>query len=139
MTDAPFRPVPRVTALDAPFWRAGADGTLRIQRCGACGLYLHPPGPVCPHCLGRDLAFTPVSGRARVVTSTVNHHPWYPGWATPYVVAIVELDEQPGLRLTTNVVDCDPDAVAIGMAVTVCFTPIDDDVWLPLFTPTAAP
>lgn len=135
MSDGPFRPTPRVTATTEPFWRGGVTGSLHIQRCADCGYFAHPPGPVCPRCLGRALDSVPVSGRARVVASTVNHHPWYPGWAVPYVVAIVELDEQPGLRLTTNIVECDPGAVTIGMAVSVRFAPIDDGVWLPLFAP----
>ena len=140
MSDAPVppvRPVPRVTARTAPFWRGGADGVLRMLRCGDpdCGYYVHPPGPVCPRCHGRTLGYEPVSGRARVVAATVNHHAWLPGWPLPYSVAIVELDEQPGLRLTTNVVDCDPVAVTVGLPVSVRFTPIDDDIWLPLFAP----
>lgn len=136
--DAPVRPVPRVTALTEPFWRGGARGELRIQRCAdpGCGYYVHPPAPVCPRCHGRALDHPPVSGRARVVASTVNHQAWLPGWDLPYSVAIVELAEQPGLRLTTNVVDCDPHAVHVGMPVRVRFTPIDDDVWLPRFAPT---
>lgn len=140
MTDGPVRPVPRVTALTEAFWRGGAAGELRILRCAdpGCGYYVHPPGPVCPRCHGRALDPVAVSGRARVVASTVNHQAWLPGWTTPYSVAIVELAEQPGLRLTTNIVGCDPQAVGIGMPVTVRFTPIDDDVWLPLFTPVTA-
>ena len=135
MTDAPFRPLPRVTPRTEAFWRGGADGVLAIARCDDCRYFVHPPGPVCPRCGCRALTPTAVTGGARVVACTVNHQAWYPGWETPYVVAIVELDEQPGLRLTTNVVDCDPHAVHVGMPVTVRFTPLDDGVWLPLFAP----
>jgi hypothetical protein len=53
-------------------------------------------------------------------------------------VAIVELVEQPGLRMLTNVVGCDPERVAAGMAVTVEFEPLADDIWLPVFRPAAA-
>jgi len=127
-----------VTALTEAFWRRGADGVLAITRCDDCGYLLHPPGPVCPRCGGRAVAPTAVSGDATVVACTVNHQAWYPGWATLYVVAIVELAEQPGLRLTTNVVACDPHDVHIGMAVRVRFTDIDGDVWLPVFAPTEA-
>jgi hypothetical protein len=52
----------------------------------------------------------------------------------PYVVAIVELPEQSGLRLTTNIVNCQPDQVRIGMAVAVTFCE-QEDVFLPLFEP----
>jgi uncharacterized OB-fold protein len=65
----------------------------------------------------------------------VNHHAWIPGFDPPYVVAIVELEEQPELRLTTNVVRCAPQAVRIGMPLRVLFEERDDGVFLPLFEP----
>ena len=74
------------------------------------------------------------SGRAVVHTYTVNHQPWYPGLEPPYVVAIVALPEQDGLRLTTNLVGVGPDEVEIGMALQVTFEQYDD-VWLPFFEP----
>ena len=65
----------------------------------------------------------------------MKHKPRIPGFNPPYVVAIVELEEQPGLRLTTNVVGCEPEDVEIGMAVKVVFEDVGDDVFLPLFEP----
>src|SRR4051794_8374783 len=53
----------------------------------------------------------------------------------PYVVANVALAEDARVRLTTNVVGCDPDEVHIGQQVQVRFEQ-QDDVWLPLFEPT---
>ena len=76
------------------------------------------------------------SGRATVHTFTINHQAWMPGPELPYVIAIVELPEQAGLRLTTNVVDVAPDAVFIGMPVEVLFEH-HEDVWIPLFRPVA--
>jgi uncharacterized protein len=75
---------------------------------------------------------TPVSGRGRVVTFTVNHQPWIPELAEPYIVAIIELEEQAGLRFLSNVIDCPPDEVEIGMPVRVVFEQVED-VWIPLF------
>ncbi|MFA5885531.1 MAG: OB-fold domain-containing protein [Acidimicrobiia bacterium] len=137
MTTDAYRPTPRVTALTEAFWTGGRDGVLRIQRCTDCGYFVHPPGPVCPRCLGRALEFAAVSGRGHVAASTVNHQAWYPDWETPYVVAIVELVEQPGLRCTTNIVDCPPHDVTIGMPVEVQFAQ-RGDVWLPRFRPAAS-
>ncbi len=76
-----------------------------------------------------------MSGRATVVGFTVNHHQWIPGFEVPYSIAIVALEEDPSVRLTTNVVGCDPDDVHIGQEVTVRFEQ-HEDVWLPLFEPT---
>jgi uncharacterized OB-fold protein len=69
-----------------------------------------------------------------VHTYTINHQAFMPGPELPYVIAIVELPEQPGLRLTTNIVGVEPEQVAVGMTVEVTFEH-HDDVWIPLFGP----
>ena len=123
-----------MTERNAHFWKGGAQGELRLLRCKACRHWIHPPAPICPECLARDVAPETVSGRARVATFTVNHQPWIPGFDPPYLVAIVELVEQPGLRLTTNLVNCALDEARIDMPVRVTFEE-RDDVWIPLFEP----
>ena len=134
MSAKPFRILPEVTPANEHFWRGGARGELCFLRCRPCGEWIHPPSPVCPRCLAKDLEAAAVSGRARVLTFTVNHQPWIPGFPPPYVIAIVELPEQPGLRLTTNIVGCRPEDVRIDLAVRVVFEQ-HDGVYLPLFEP----
>ncbi len=119
--DRPARPLPEVTPFNEWFWRSGADGRLRIQRCDDCGQLAHPPTPICPRCRGRSATPAVVSGRGTVVAHTVNRHRWLPGFEPPYAVAIVALDEDPSVRLTTNVVGCDPDEVRDGLRVEVRF------------------
>ncbi len=131
----PFRLLPQVTPENEHFWHGGADGELRFLRCGSCRYYVHPPAPLCPGCLSRDLSAEAVSGRAVVHTFTLNHQAWIPGFDPPYLVAIVELAEQEGLRLTTNLVKCEPEEVSIGMRVKVHFEDVGDGVFLPLFEP----
>ena len=132
-----MRLLPAVTPENEHFWRGGAQGELRFLRCQDCRTYVHPPAPICPSCLGSGLVPEAVSGRARVVTFTVNHREWIPGFEPPYVIAIVEIEEQEGLRLTTNIVGCKVDDVVIDMAVSVRFEAIDDGIFLPLFEPVA--
>ena len=106
-----------------------------MSRCRNCGWWNHPPAPVCRRCLSRDIHSEVLSGRATVQAFTINRHQWSPEASTdPYVIAIVEFPEQEGLRLTTNIINCPPEAVAIGMAVKVVFEPLAD-VALPLFEP----
>jgi hypothetical protein len=69
-----------------------------------------------------------------VFTFTVNRYPWLEGWAVPYVAAVVELDDQPGLRVTSNLVDVAPSDVEIGMPVEVTFSH-EGSYWVPLFRP----
>ena len=133
--DQPFRILPLVTDENEHFWRGGADGELRILHCQDCQNWLHPPAPLCGECMSRELEPEVVSGNASVATFTVNRHPWVPGFDPPYVIAIVELDEQPGLRLTTNLVGVEIDDVRIGMRVRVVFEERDEGIFLPLFEP----
>lgn len=149
----PFRILPRLTDLNRDFWTGGRVGELRFQRCRQCGYYNHPPTPICPMCHSKDLKFEAVSGRATLWTFSVNYQPWMPGPELPYVVAIVAIPEQDGLRLTTNLVGVEPPSeggsghevrtpqrpsqpvVEIGMDLEVTFQNYDDEVWIPLFKP----
>lgn len=136
--EVPFRILPRLEDHNRFFWTSGGGGALRILRCQDCGYYLHPPTPICPECLGDHLAPEAVSGRATVATFSVNHQQWMPGPEVPFVAAIVELVEQPSVRLRTNIVGCEPDEVYIEMPVTVVFEhhpDPDGDVYIPLFRP----
>jgi uncharacterized protein len=127
------RAVPVPDPLAAFFWCSGADGKLRVMRCGECGLYLHPPSVPCPRCLSRDVGTTVVSGRGTVAACTVNVQEWVSG-QKPYSVAIIELAEQRGLRLTSNVVGCEPETVHIGQRVRVTFLH-RNDLYYPVFVP----
>jgi uncharacterized OB-fold protein len=131
----PFRLLPQVTPENEHYWKGGASGELRFLRCSACRTFVHPPAPLCPSCLSRELAPEAVSGRARLLTWTVNHHPWIPGFEPPYVIGIVEIDEQRGLRITTNLVNCSPDELRMDLPVRVLFEEREDGVFLPLFEP----
>jgi hypothetical protein len=136
--DVPFRILPRITDRNRHFWTGGEDGELRFLRCQDDGTYVHPPVTRCPRCYGKNLKIEDVSGRATVLTYSVNHQPWMPGPELPYVVAIVEIVEQEGVRLTTNIVNCPVDDVRVGMPVRVVFEEhVDGDeaVWIPLFEP----
>jgi acetyl-CoA acetyltransferase/uncharacterized OB-fold protein len=132
-----MRPLPELTPATEWFWTSGSDGHLRVQGCTECGTLVHPPVPICPVCRSRAWEPTPVSGRGTIVGYTVNHHQWHPDFQPPYAIAVVALAEEPGVRLTTMIVGCDPAEVAIGQEVAVRFEQ-HDDVWLPLFTPTGA-
>jgi acetyl-CoA acetyltransferase/uncharacterized OB-fold protein len=129
------RMLPQISETNEFFWKSGEDGKLRFQRCSSCGELRHPPVPVCAYCGSNEWAPAEVSGRAVVTGFTINEHTWMPSFPPPYVIAIVAIEEDDRVRLTTNIVNCDPADVRVGLKVQVTFEH-DDDVWIPLFEPT---
>ena len=91
---------------------------LLIEYCKDCARWVHPATGECRDC-GSPLAARPVSGRGTVFTYTVNYHPYHQEIPVPYVIAIVELAEQRGLRVAVNIVGCEPDSVTCGMPVDI--------------------
>lgn len=134
MSAAPGRPLPLLTLDNEFFWTSGADGTLRFQECRACESLIHPPAPVCRYCRSQDIGVRAVSGRATLAGFTVNQRFSLPGMPAPYVVAQVAIAEDPRVRLTTNIVECETDRLELGQQMEVVFEQIED-VWLPLFRP----
>jgi uncharacterized protein len=128
------RAEPAFTDRSADYWRSGSDGILRIARCQSCGRYLHPPLPACPRCHGQTVKFEPVSGDGSIYSWTVNRYQWTAGMEPPYILAQVELVEQTGLRVMTNIVECDIDSVFVGQRVRVCFERTGES-WVPVFRP----
>jgi uncharacterized OB-fold protein len=133
--ELPPRPAPEITGHAAPFWAAARDGRLVIQHCPACGHSQHYPRPWCTNCLHEPPDFVETSGEGTIYTFTVIRRSAVPAFAArvPYVLAFVDLDE--GVRLVTNIVDCDPDAVRIGQRVRARFEAIDDEHTVVLFAP----
>lgn len=127
-------PLPALDPGNIPFWTGGGRGELLICRCGSCRRWLHPPVPVCRFCLSTEVTPKPSSGRGRVLTYTINRQAWLPSLPPPYVIAVIGLDDDPDLRVTSRLVDVEPEGVSIGMRVRVRFEEAGD-VWLPLFTP----
>jgi uncharacterized OB-fold protein len=132
----PPRILPPLDDRNRGFWTGGRDGRLLIERCDACGRWQHPPAGSCEAC-GGAVALAPVSGRGTVFTFTVNHQQFHPEVPSPYVIAIVELDEQAALRVVANVVGCDGDDLRIGLAVQVDFEQHGEH-HVPVFRPVEA-
>jgi uncharacterized OB-fold protein len=130
-------PLPVIDPGSQFFWDGAGRGELLIQRCASCGSYQHPPRPVCRVCLSTDVVPERVSGRATLYTWTVAEqvfHPWFAD-KIPYAYAVVELEEQAGLHLVTNVVDTDVYALEAGMALEVTFQERTPEVTVPVFRP----
>ncbi|MDP2661543.1 MAG: Zn-ribbon domain-containing OB-fold protein [Dehalococcoidia bacterium] len=131
------RPVPTPTMDSRPFWEACHRQELILPRCRACGVHFFYPRSFCPNCMSKDLEWSSSSGRGKVYSFSVVHTRFFgQPWEIPYAVAIIELEE--GVRMLSNVVECPPDQVAIGMPVEVVFEEVTDEITLPKFRPLAA-
>ena len=133
MSTPSARPIPEVSPALAPYFAAAHAGRLVVQRCTGCGALRFPPRELCSACLATEAAWQEVSGRGEIFSYYVMHQIYHPGFAAevPYAVVVVKLEEGP--KLTSNVVDCPLDEIAIGMPVEVVFEELSPEVTLPKF------
>ena len=132
---APRTDLPTIEPESRPFWDAAREGRFLIARCGSCGRAHHYPRPFCPFCWSEDVSWEDASGRATLYTySTVFMNDLQPFKAAlPYIAAVVDLEEGP--RVMTNVIDCAPADLRIGMALQVDFRELTDEITAPVFRP----
>ena len=129
--------LPTPDAETQPFWDGARDSQLLIRRCNACGEAHFYPRPFCPRCWSPAVVWEEASGRASLYTWSVVHRNDLPpfGDRVPYVAAVVDLEEGP--RMLTNVVDCEFEALEVGMALEVGYQAISDEVTIPVFHPAS--
>jgi len=121
-------PAPPVNPETQACWDAAARGTLLLKRCTACGEPHWYPRALCPFCGSDRTEWTEASGRGTIYSYSVFRRA-----PVPYAIAYVTLAEGP--TMMTNIVGCDLDAIRIGQAVRVRFTPTEDGPPVPTFTP----
>jgi uncharacterized protein len=123
------RQLPVVGRDTAFFWAGARRHELLAQRCAGCGEVRHPPRPICPSCHSFDWVADSLPGTGTVHSFVVHHHPPIPGFTTPVVLVLVDVDG--GVRMAGQLLDVDPDDVHIGQAVEVAFEDVAEDVVLP--------
>jgi len=129
-------PLPVPDALSGPYWEGLKSGKLFVQRCSKCSSYQFPPKSACQACSSTELEFVEASGRGKVFsfTETVSgaRHPYFQS-ISPYLVGIVQLDEQDGLLFPSNFPGSHYDELAIGAPVEVEFQEIAKGTVIPQF------
>lgn len=128
-------PLPRPTSVSQPFWAGCSEGRLLFQRCQGCGRPQFIPTVMCRNCQERTLVWEESSGRGTVYSWSVVWRPQSQAFSVPYAPAIIELDE--GYQMLSNVIDCEPEEVRIGLPVSVSFHPIGGGISYPYFRPHA--
>ncbi len=128
-------PLPIPTMDDQAFWEGCKRHELLLLKCTNCGGIRFYPQPMCPDCRSSDLGYVKASGKGEVWSYTTCYHAFGPAWreAVPYTVVVVKLKEGP--RMVSNLVECDPKDIYIGMPVEVKFDEVTPEVTLPKFKP----
>jgi uncharacterized protein len=120
-----------------PWWDAAADHRLVAARCTNCGAFRSPPTPYCPHCLNQDIDWVELSGDAVLYTFTIIRHAPSPelSESVPFTVGVVKLPDADDIKLVTNVVNCRPEDVRIGMELRVVWDDVEPGKSVPRFEP----
>lgn len=120
-------PIPNIETQ--PFWDAAKNGRLLIKHCAGCGKAHWYPREICPFCHSKNTLWKQATGKGVIYTYSVMRRA-----AEPFATAYVTLDEGP--TMLTNIVECDLNALAIGMPVEVCFAPTQlESLFVPVFKP----
>lgn len=124
-------PAPQPNAITRPFWEAATRRVLQCPRCDACGHRFFTPQFACPRCLSERWSWSASTGLGTIYSACTVHKPPLPGVSTPYVLAVVSLDE--GWNMLTNIVNCEPGQARIGARVKVNWDRRIGDWTIPVF------
>lgn len=134
-SEALQKPLPFRTSWNGAFWDGTKQHQFLIERCERCDVPRFPPKPVCSKCWSTEAKRVPAAGTGTVYTYTIVHRAGSQAFAaeTPYAIVLVDLDE--GVRVMSNMVNCKPDQVSIGMPVRLVFEDVNDELTMYKFEP----
>lgn len=119
-------PRPNMNEDTEMFWQKLQETKkLHFQQCKSCETVLHPPRPICYKCHSFDMDWIEAPTTGVIYSYVVYHRGVHPGFELPYEVILVELDN--GQRIVSNMVDCMPEEIYIGMPVEVVVDQVFDD------------
>jgi uncharacterized OB-fold protein len=111
--------------VDRPFWDACNEEKLIVQHCDACDSFQHPPDTECYWCgaPGDRLSWRQINGTGTIYSYSVVHDTPISVLQgdLPYNVAVIDLDEAPGINMISHLHDVPISQVPIGAPVTLFF------------------
>ncbi|GAA2849485.1 OB-fold domain-containing protein [Pseudonocardia halophobica] len=131
-------PLPDVDRpLTREYWKGTRRHELLAQQCSDCGRVRWLPKPMCPRCNSFAATWVSTGTTGTVFSFIISYRGFGAYWEkrVPYVVALVEMDDEPSVRLMTDLVGCEPNEVHVGMPVSVVFDDVTEEVTLPRFGP----
>jgi uncharacterized OB-fold protein len=120
---------PALNPGDQPYFDAAAEGKLMLKKCADCGQHHHYPRALCPFCMSERVQWVQAKGTGEIYTFSVSRR----AGPVVYCIAYVTLDE--GVKMMTNIVDCDLDSIKVGQKVKVAFKKTEGGVSMPVFAP----
>ena len=128
-------PAPQPSADDVEFWNHCRARRLCFQACATCGRVRHPPTPVCAECGSLAISWREAPPTGQIYSYSVAYHPTLDilRGQPPYIIALVIFPTLDDVRLVTNIVDAQPDQIAVGMNVELLWDAIADGMLLPRF------
>ncbi len=130
------KPLPTMDGLTREFYDWCKRRELRFQRCSDCRSWRHVPREMCAACGSWNWEWARSSGRGTVFTWTVVARALHPAFQHTVPYAPVVIGMEAGVRLISEIVDCAPDRLEIGMRVEVIFDDVTADITLPKFRST---
>jgi uncharacterized protein len=115
------KPVPVPDDASRPYWEAARQRRLVVQHCDACGRDQFPPDLICRYCQSDRLGFLDTAGRGVIYSFAVYMRSFMAGFDAPYVLALIDLDDHPGVRMMPNIVETPIPSISVGMPVEVTF------------------
>lgn len=119
--------------FESGFWQGIKQRKLKFQKCSACGTFSHPPRVRCAKCKGDAWEWVESSGKGRIYSWTVVRQEVHPAFRVPFEVVLVEMVNEPGVRLVSDLVDCEASEISFGMPVELCFREVTKEWALPMF------
>ena len=130
------KPLPVIQPHSAEFWIGTKQGKLLIQNCDDCHSPMTYPRKFCSECWSTNLGWKESSGKGTIYSFSVTYEGVEPIFHDDLPIILAWIDLPEGVRMTTNIINCEPENVKIGMNVEVVFKPVTAEVTLHYFQPT---
>ena len=132
------KPRPDIFEDMKSFWVAMKEHKFVLWHCKVCGAWYWPPASCRNHPnepYMENMEWKQASGKGKVFTYTIPYWAFHPGFKdeVPYIYALIEMEEGP--LFPSNVIDCDPSEIKVGLPVEIIFEDVDGEFTLPKFKP----
>lgn len=129
------KPLPQIRPYSQRFWDGAREGKLLVQTCRDCDAKIFFPRRQCSECWSENLDWIEASGKGEVYAFSITYEGVEKAFEEDLPIVLAWIDLPEGIRMQTNIVDCDPDTVEIGQQVEVVFKRATDEITIPYFRP----